>query len=69
MLLIEDERRIVADVSKALFNAGFVVESCNDGENGWFRGAHENFDVVVLDLGLPKLDGISVLRRWRRGGR
>ncbi|MBN8942211.1 MAG: response regulator transcription factor [Rhizobiales bacterium] len=69
VLLIEDERRIVADVSKALFNAGFVVESCTDGENGWFRGAHENFDVVVLDLGLPKLDGISVLRRWRRGGR
>lgn len=69
VLLIEDERRIVADVGRALSQAGFVVESCLDGENGWFRGAHENFDVVVLDLGLPKLDGLTVLRRWRRSAR
>lgn len=69
VLLIEDERRIVADVGRALSQAGFVVESCLDGENGWFSGAHENFDVVVLDLGLPKLDGLTVLRRWRRSAR
>lgn len=68
VLLVEDERRIVADVGKALSSAGFVVEVCSDGENGWFRGAHESFDVVVLDLGLPRLDGISVLRRWRQAG-
>ncbi|CEJ11681.1 Transcriptional regulatory protein PhoP [bacterium YEK0313] len=69
ILLIEDERRIVADVSRALSQAGFVVESCMDGDDGWFRGAHDSFDVVVLDLGLPKLDGLTVLRRWRQNGR
>jgi two-component system, OmpR family, response regulator len=68
VLLAEDERRLVADVGRALLQAGFVVESCSDGESAWFRGAHESFDVAVLDLGLPRLDGLGVLRRWRNAG-
>ncbi|MHB2165366.1 response regulator transcription factor [Alsobacter sp. R-9] len=68
ILLIEDETRIVAELSDCLSRAGYVVETASDGEEGWFRGETEEFDAIVLDLGLPKLDGISVARRLRRAG-
>jgi DNA-binding response OmpR family regulator len=68
VLLVEDEPGIVAEVSECLGRAGYVVETAGDGEDGWFRGETEDFDAIVLDLGLPKLDGLSVARRLRRAG-
>ncbi|MEN6541915.1 response regulator transcription factor [Parvibaculum sp.] len=69
ILLVEDDDRIAADVATALTAAGFTVEREADGEEAWFRGDTEEFDAVVLDLGLPGMDGLAVLKRWRDGGR
>lgn len=69
ILLVEDEARIAADVSGALQAAGYLVEAVSDGEEAWFRGDTEDYDLVVLDLGLPKIDGLAVLKRWRAAGR
>jgi len=68
-LLVEDDPAIGSDIAIALSEAGFIVETARDGEDAWFRGDTEDYDVCVLDLGLPKLDGLSVLRRWRKAGR
>lgn len=69
VLLVEDDRRIASDVARALEAAGYVVETVSDGEEAWFRGDTEDYGTVILDLGLPKMDGISVLKRWRASGR
>jgi two-component system, OmpR family, response regulator len=69
VLLVEDDRRIAADVARALEATGHVVETVSDGEEAWFRGDTEDYGAIVLDLGLPKMDGISVLKRWRANGR
>lgn len=69
VLLVEDEPRIAVDVAAALTAAGYVVETAHDGEEAWFRGDTEDYDLVVLDLGLPKMDGLAVLKRWRAAGR
>ena len=69
VLLIEDDARIREDVSRSLEAAGFVVDSESDGENGWHLGDTEEFAAAILDLGLPLMDGLSVLKRWRRDGR
>jgi two-component system OmpR family response regulator len=69
ILLAEDDRRIAADVAEALRANGYVVEVASDGEEAWFRGDTEDYTAIVLDLGLPKMDGLSVLKRWRSGGR
>jgi len=68
-LLVEDDPDVSHDVVIALQQAGFIVEIARDGEQAWFLGDTEDYDVCVLDLGLPKLDGLSVLRRWRSNGR
>ena len=68
-LAVEDDARIAADLAAALEGAGFRVETCADGEEAWFLGDTEEYDLVVLDLGLPGMDGLSVLKRWRAGGR
>lgn len=68
-LAVEDDGRIAADLTAALHAAGFVVQTCADGETAWFLGDTEDFDLIVLDLGLPKLDGLTVLKRWRAAGR
>jgi two-component system, OmpR family, response regulator len=68
-LVVEDDLRIASQVAEALGEAGFAVDLAHDGEAGEFLGATETYDVVVLDLGLPRNDGISVLERWRQGGR
>lgn len=68
VLVVEDERAIAEDVAKALEQAGYVAEIVGDGEEGWFRAGTESFACIVLDLGLPKLDGLSVLRRLRAEG-
>lgn len=69
LLLVEDDERIARDVAAGLTAAGYVVERAADGEDAWFLGDTEDFDLVVLDLGLPVLDGLSVLKRWRAAGR
>jgi two-component system, OmpR family, response regulator len=68
-LIVEDEPKIAADMAQSLTAAGFAVDVCGDGEEAWFLGDTEEFDVVILDLGLPKLDGLTVLKRWRGEGR
>lgn len=69
VLLVEDDRRIRLDVEEALSAAGYVVEAVAHGEEGWFRGSTEDYAAIVLDLGLPGLDGMSILKRWRAEGR
>lgn len=69
VLVVEDDARISADVCKALTAAGFVVDATGDGEDAWFRGDTEDYDAVVLDLGLPSMDGLAVLKRWREAQR
>lgn len=69
VLLVEDDPRIRADVAATLEVAGYVVDTVADGEDAWFRGDTEDYDLVVLDLGLPKMDGLAVLKRWRAAGR
>jgi DNA-binding response OmpR family regulator len=68
VLIVEDEERIAADIAEAVNAGGFVAETVADGEDAWFRGGTENYAAIVLDLGLPKLDGITVLKRWRQEG-
>lgn len=67
-LIVEDEPRIAADLERALKAAGFLVERAADGETAWFRGGTESYDLIVLDLNLPRLDGLTVLKRWRAEG-
>ena len=69
VLVAEDEKRIADSLAAALTLAGFVVETTADGEDAWFRGDTEDYDAVVLDLGLPTLDGLTILKRWRKAKR
>jgi two-component system OmpR family response regulator len=67
VLVVEDNAALAAQLRVALVDASFAVDSAPDGEEGLFLGETEPYDAVVLDLGLPRLDGLSVLRRWRAG--
>src|SRR5512144_1907255 len=69
VLLVEDDRRLASDVSRALAAAGYLVDAVREGEEAWFRGDTEDYGAVVLDLGLPGMDGLAVLKRWRANGR
>ncbi len=69
LLLVEDDEAIAKGVQEALTRAGFTVDHAQDGETAWVMGGDEDYDVAVLDLGLPRLDGMTVLRRWRSEGR
>jgi two-component system OmpR family response regulator len=69
VLLVEDDRRIAADVERTLKAAGYVVETVRDGEEAWFRGDTEDYGAVILDLGLPGMEGLAVLKRWRANKR
>ncbi|HRN61394.1 MAG TPA: response regulator transcription factor [Luteimonas sp.] len=68
-LVVEDDPDIQADLRHGLEASGFAVDTAGDGRDAWFLGDTEDYDAVVLDLGLPQLDGLSVLRRWRSAGR
>jgi two-component system, OmpR family, response regulator len=69
ILIVEDEPKIALDLQFALGEAGYVMDMACDGEAAWFMGDTEDYDAVILDFGLPKLDGMTVLRRWRDAGR
>jgi two-component system OmpR family response regulator len=68
ILLVEDEIDLQRLLKKALADAGYVVDVAGDGEEGHFLGDTEPYDAVILDLGLPKIDGVTVLERWRKAG-
>jgi two-component system OmpR family response regulator len=69
LLVVEDDLRISDSIAAALDAAGYTCDVAVDGEEAWFRGDTEAYDLVVLDLGLPKIDGLAVLKRWRASGR
>ena len=69
ILVVEDEKKVADDLATALKAHGHIIEQASDGETAWFLGDTENYDLVVLDLGLPKLDGTQVLKRWRSNKR
>src|SRR5688572_26941692 len=68
-LVVEDDPDIRADLQHTLESAGFAVDAVGDGQTAWYQGDVEDYDAVILDLGLPQLDGLTVLRRWRAAGR
>jgi len=68
VLVAEDETRLSKQLSAALTDAGYAVDCAADGQRAEFLGQTETYDAVVLDLGLPKIDGLTVLRRWRDAG-
>jgi two-component system OmpR family response regulator len=68
VLVVEDEPELAEKLARALRTAGFAVDTTHDGKQADFLGRTEPYDAVVLDLGLPGLDGISVLRGWREDG-
>jgi two-component system OmpR family response regulator len=69
LLVIEDDPDLNRQLVQALSDAGYAVDAAADGDDGFHLGDTEPYDVVVLDLGLPKLDGITILEQWRRAGR
>lgn len=68
ILIVEDETHIANDLAEAMSAAGYVAEIISDGEEAWFKGGTEHYSAIVLDLGLPVLDGLTILKRWRQEG-
>ncbi len=68
VLVVEDEPQLSAQIQKVLGAEGHVVDLADDGTEGQFLGESEPYDSIILDLGLPGRDGISVLKEWRRNG-
>ncbi|QNL19138.1 response regulator transcription factor [Hyphobacterium sp. CCMP332] len=69
VLVVEDDPDLNRQLNRALTDAGYAVDVATDGEEGHFLGDTEPYDAVVLDLGLPQIDGVTVLERWRQDGR
>ena len=68
LLLVEDDEQLVTSLSKELERAGFVVDSVDNGVDAEFMGNEEDYDLVILDLGLPRRPGLEVLQNWRKAG-
>ena len=68
LLVVEDDRDINRQVVNALEEAGYVADKAFDGEEGGYLGENEPYDAIILDMGLPKADGVTVLQNWRRAG-
>jgi two-component system OmpR family response regulator len=69
LLVVEDDPNLNRQLVTALTDAGYVVDKAMDGEEGHYLGDTNPYDAVILDLGLPVIDGVSVLEKWRRAGR
>jgi two-component system OmpR family response regulator len=69
VLVVEDEPTLAGQLRHALAEAGYAVDVADNGRDAFFRGDVEPFDAVVLDLGLPQMDGLTVLAKWRAAGR
>ncbi len=67
--MVEDDQQVARQIEATLRHAGYVIDVAHDGEDGHFLGDTEPYDAVVLDLGLPIVDGLTVLQRWRQEGR
>ena len=68
ILIVEDEARLRDQLATALAGAGYAVDCADNGERADFLGQTETYDAAILDLGLPRIDGLTVLRRWREAG-
>lgn len=68
VLVLEDDPVLGAQLEAALSEQGYAVDLSTDGEDGWYLGSSEPYAAIVLDLGLPVMDGLSVLKKWRQGG-
>jgi two-component system OmpR family response regulator len=68
ILIVEDQERLAAQLTASLQEAGYAVDAAADGERADFLAGTEDYDAIVLDLGLPKIDGLTLLRRWRDAG-
>lgn len=68
VLLVEDEPTLRGNLAQALAEAGYAVDTAAEGQEALYLGTEQPYDAIVLDLGLPVLDGLSVLRRWRAAG-
>lgn len=69
LLVVEDDKDLNRQIVNALENAGYAVDKAFDGEEGLYLGENEPYDAIILDLGLPKVDGVAVLQGWRRAGK
>lgn len=69
VLVVEDDKNLREQLSAALGDAGYSVDAADNGEDGQFLGETEPYDLAILDLGLPKVDGLTVLKEWRKQGR
>ena len=68
ILVVEDEPTLSKQIVHSLKNVGYAVDAALEGEEGYFLGDTEPYDAIVLDLGLPKIDGFTILERWRKSG-
>ena len=69
LLVVEDDKDLNRQIVTALENAGYAVDKAFDGEEGLYLGETEPYEAVILDLGLPKVDGVAVMQGWRRAGK
>ena len=69
ILIVEDEPTLGQQLKNTLEQAGYAVDLSTDGEDGHYLGSTENYDAILLDLGLPEIDGLTVLDRWRKEGK
>lgn len=69
LLVVEDDKNLREQLASALGDAGYTVDTADNGEDGQFLGETEPYDLAILDLGLPKVDGLTVLKAWRKEGR
>ncbi|WP_033922447.1 response regulator transcription factor [Sphingomonas sp. 37zxx] len=69
VLIVEDEPNLRQQLNNTLVGAGYAVDQASDGEEGHYLGSTEQYDAIILDLGLPEVDGLTVLDRWRKEGK
>ena len=69
VLVVEDDKNLREQLTAALTDAGYTVDAADNGEDGQFMGETEPYDLAILDLGLPQVDGLTILKAWRKEGR